>query len=68
VKLYAGQKVKPGMIIVRQRGSKFFAGLNVKKGGDDTLYAMKEGVIKFGLKKKTNFDGSKRLVKTVNVA
>ena len=46
VKLFAGQKVKSGMIIIRQRGTKFLAGKNVKRGADDTLYALKEGKVK----------------------
>ena len=67
VKLFDGQKVKPGMIIIRQRGTKFLAGDNVKKGSDDTLYAIKEGLVKFGTKQKKRFDRSRRLVKIVNV-
>ncbi len=67
VKLYDGQKVKPGMVIIRQRGSKFLAGKNVKKGADDTLYALTEGFIKFTTKRKNNFNGSQRRVKVVNV-
>ncbi len=67
IKLFAGQKVKPGMIIVRQRGTKFFPGKNVSKGADDTLYATKEGVLNFKTKRKTGFDRSQRLVKIVNV-
>jgi len=67
VKLFGGQKVKPGMIIVRQRGTKFIAGKNVKKGADDTLYALKEGTVKFQTKKKTLFNKNKRLVKIVNI-
>jgi len=67
VKLYEGQKVKTGMIIIRQRGTKFLAGKNVKKGGDDTLFAMKEGVVKFKTKRKKRFDGSQRIAKIVNV-
>lgn len=47
VKLYAGQKATPGNIIIRQKGSKFHAGLGVKMGKDFTLFAVKEGVIKF---------------------
>ena len=47
VKLYAGQEAKTGMIIVRQRGTKFLAGKNTKMGGDDTIYAMKDGIISF---------------------
>ena len=67
VKLFEGQKVKPGMIIIRQRGTKFLAGENVKKGADDTLYANKAGVVKFKTKRKKRFDGSRRTAKVVNV-
>ena len=67
VKLFAGEKAKPGDIIIRQRGTKFFPGANVRIGGDDTIYAVKTGVVKFTGKRKTNFDGSKRAVKIVNV-
>jgi len=67
VKLFAGQKVKPGMVIVKQRGTKFLPGKNVKRGGDDTLYAVKEGVISFAAKRKVKFDGSQRIVKIVSV-
>lgn len=67
VKLFEGQKVKPGMIIVRQRGTKFWPGKNVKKGADDTLYALKQGIVKFKTKRKRKFDGSQRIVKVVNV-
>lgn len=67
VKLFDGQIANPGSIIIRQRGAKFIAGKNVRRGGDDTLYAIKKGVIKFGTRKKTRFDGNKRLVKVVNV-
>ena len=47
VKLFGGQKAKPGSIIIRQRGSKFLAGKNVRKGADDTLYSLKEGLVEF---------------------
>ena len=67
VKLFEGQKVKTGMIIVRQRGTKFLAGKNVRRGSDDTLYALKEGLIKFRTKRKKKFNGSQRRVKVVNV-
>lgn len=67
IKLFEGQKVKPGMTIVRQRGTKFYPGKNVKRASDDTLYALKEGVVKFTTKKKERFDNSQRLVKVVNV-
>lgn len=67
VKLFEGQKVRPGMIIVRQRGTKFLAGKNVKKGSDDTLYALKQGRVKFKTKRKKRFDNSQRTAKIVTV-
>ena len=68
VKLYDGQKAKAGMVIIRQRGTKFFPGKNVKRGADDTLYALKEGVVKFSTKRKKSFNNSQRIVKMVSVA
>jgi large subunit ribosomal protein L27 len=53
VKLYGGQAVRAGSIIVRQRGTKHWPGTNVGIGKDDTLYALKDGVIEFR-KKKNN--------------
>ena len=67
VKLYEGEKAKAGMIIIRQRGTKFFPGKNVKRGKDDTLYALKEGVVKFSTKRKKSFNNSQRIVKIVSV-
>lgn len=67
VKLYQGQKAKSGSIIIRQRGTKFIPGRNVSRGKDDTLYAVKTGVVKFKTKIKTNFDGNKKLIKVVEV-
>nr|YP_009295566.1 ribosomal protein L27 [Mastocarpus papillatus]AOL58050.1 ribosomal protein L27 [Mastocarpus papillatus] len=52
VKKYGGSIVKTGNILIRQRGSKFKAGYNVKKGKDDTLFAMIEGVVKFEISNK----------------
>jgi len=67
VKLFEGQIAKAGSIIIRQRGTKFFPGKNVRRGGDDTLYALKEGVVRFLTKKKRGFDNSQRKAKVVNV-
>lgn len=67
IKISAGEKVKVGMIIVRQRGSKYVAGKNVKVGSDDTIYAMKDGVVKFISKSRNVFNGSQRLAKVVSV-
>jgi large subunit ribosomal protein L27 len=47
VKRYGGQFVKAGNILVRQRGTKFHPGFNVGKGGDDTLFALITGIVKF---------------------
>jgi len=67
VKLSAGQLAKPGAIIIRQRGTKFLPGKNVKKGRDDTLYALAKGVVKFSTKRKRGFDNSQKRVKVVSV-
>jgi large subunit ribosomal protein L27 len=50
VKRFGGQKVTAGSILVRQRGTKFHPGVNVKKGKDDTLFATIDGTIKFETK------------------
>lgn len=47
VKVYGGQQVSGGTIIVRQRGTRFFPGQNVGQGKDDTLFAKMAGVVKF---------------------
>lgn len=62
-----GEMVKIGDIIIRQRGTNYFPGLNVRRAGDDTLYSLKEGKVKFVQKKRSRFDGFKRSVKVVNV-
>jgi large subunit ribosomal protein L27 len=67
IKITAGEKAKIGNIIIRQRGTKFFPGKNVKRGADDTLYATKEGVVKFVTKRKKKFDNSQRIVKIVDI-
>ncbi len=48
VKVYDGGQVLAGAIIVRQRGTKFHPGNNVMRGGDDTLFATSDGMVKFG--------------------
>ncbi|MEC4677035.1 MAG: 50S ribosomal protein L27 [Nitrospirota bacterium] len=47
IKKYGGQFVKSGNILVRQRGTKFHPGNNVKKGSDDTLFAVADGIVNF---------------------
>lgn len=51
VKRFGGEKVIAGNILVRQRGTKFHPGVNVKKGSDDTLFAVSDGVVKFEVKR-----------------
>ena len=67
VKINAGQIAKKGMIIIRQRGTKVLLGKNVRKGSDDTIYAMKDGVVVFSQKSKLLYDGSRRKAKIVSV-
>ncbi len=50
VKRYAGQQVLAGNILVRQRGTRFYPGTNVGIGKDDTLFALTDGRVVFGLK------------------
>lgn len=66
-KLYGGEFAKIGCIIVRQRGSKIRAGLNVRMGKDDTLYAVANGIISFSRRKLENFHGKPKLVTFANV-
>ncbi len=56
VKRFDGQEVTTGSIIVRQRGTHIHPGENVGRGGDDTLFALKDGVVEFsrGLKRKVH--------------
>lgn len=51
VKVFDGTSIPAGAIIVRQRGTHFHPGHNVGRGGDDTLFALAEGVVKFGTRK-----------------
>lgn len=67
VKLFGGQKVKSGQIIVRQRGTKYHPGKNVLVAGDDTLYAAIDGIIQFQTKKIPRFTGNLQKKTVVNV-
>ena len=51
VKVFDGHAITAGTIIVRQRGTKFHPGHNVGRGGDDTLFATADGVVKFGTRR-----------------
>lgn len=54
VKRFEGQLVRAGSILIRQRGTKFFPGSGVGMGRDNTLFALKEGVVRFGSSRKIN--------------
>lgn len=57
VKLFAGQVAKPGAIIIRQKGTKYFPGENCQMGCDFTIFAVKLGKVEFYERKRTRFDG-----------
>ncbi len=67
VKLSDGQYAKAGNIIIRQRGTQYFPGKNVKMGVDHTLFAIKNGLVKFTQKTMKKFDNRMKKVKVVNV-
>lgn len=66
-KLYAGERAKTGSIIVRQRGTKIRAGLNVTRGKDDTLFATAPGIVKFTDRRVKRFTGAYKKAKFANV-
>ncbi len=67
VKLNHGQWAKCGAIIIRQRGTKYQPGKNVKRGGDDTLFATAAGLVNFATKRLRKFDNSLKASKVVSV-
>lgn len=66
-KLADGQKAQSGSVIVRQRGTVILAGNGVSMGKDHTLFALRDGVVKFGSKRKTSFNGKTVVKKVVNL-
>jgi len=68
VKINHNEDVHAGQVIIRQRGTHYLPGRFVARAGDDTLYALKDGVVQFLSRKKTNFDGSRRYTKIVTVS
>lgn len=67
VKAHDGEFISSGSIIVRQRGTKFRPGKNVKKGNDDTLFATCDGLVKFNTQKIRRFDGSLLPTKIISI-
>jgi len=68
VKLFGGQKVIAGNIIVRQKGTKYVCGKNTYLGKDFTIHANIDGIVKFSKKRIEKFDGRKYLKTIVDVA
>ncbi|MBU2575485.1 50S ribosomal protein L27 [Patescibacteria group bacterium] len=67
VKLFGGEYAKAGAIIVRQRGTRYFAGRNAKRSNDDSIFAIKEGVVEFKKKMKRGYDSALKKRVEVNV-
>lgn len=67
IKRQHGQKVHAGEILIRQRGTRYLYGENVRKGADDTLYAAKAGVVFFSETKKKLFNGRSRTATKIAV-
>jgi large subunit ribosomal protein L27 len=67
VKLADGAAARPGMVIIRQRGTKVEAGLNVRVGKDHTLFSMATGTVAFSTMRKRRYDGRLLRKKVVSV-
>ena len=67
IKIQDGGKAMKGQIIVRQRGTRYLPGKSIGVGADDTLFAMKDGVVKFTTRIKQKFDGRTRRATVVSV-
>lgn len=67
VKISDGQKAKQGQIIIKQRGTKYIAGPNTDMGKDHTIFAKKDGIVKFSNKRKTRFDSKTVTRKLVEI-
>lgn len=67
VKINHGQNISSGQIIVRQRGTDVLPGNNVGIGKDDTLFALKDGKVQFGTKRKVGFNDDIKRKKIVHV-
>ncbi len=67
VKVFGNQRIGKGEIIVRQHGTKYQAGKNVKVAGDSTLYSLTDGIVKFQRKMVMKFHGNLRKTRVVSV-
>ncbi|MEK7623698.1 MAG: 50S ribosomal protein L27 [Patescibacteria group bacterium] len=62
-----GETVNAGQVLVRQHGTPIFPGKNVEKGRNDTLYSRIAGIVKFMRRKRTRFDGKKKMTTFVAI-
>ena len=67
VKRQEGARVNVGEVLIRQRGAKYTAGDNVRRGKDDTLYASSPGIVKFLGKTKRRFDGALKNTTVISI-
>ena len=67
IKRSDGQAVNISNVIVRQKGTKFIAGKNTKRGADDTIFSLAQGRVKFVSVRKTMFQGKNKKVTRVDV-
>ena len=67
VKINDGEKALVGQIIIRQKGRDTLAGKNIGIGKDHTLFALKDGIVEFGTKRKANFDSTITRRNIVNI-
>jgi large subunit ribosomal protein L27 len=67
IKKQQGELVRIGEIILRQRGTKYLPGANVRRASDDTLFALTEGMVHFSTVQKTRFNGKRRTATSVQV-
>jgi large subunit ribosomal protein L27 len=67
IKKFDGQVVRLGNVLIKQRGTKWHPGLNTKLGGDDTVYSLADGVVKFSNKRKRTFTGKTKRISVINV-
>jgi large subunit ribosomal protein L27 len=67
VKINDGEMAKVGQIILRQAGRDTLAGKNIGIGKDHTLFALKDGMVKFGTKRKNNFDSTTTRRNIINI-
>lgn len=68
IKVNDGERANAGSILVRQRGTTVLPGKSVGMGKDHTLFALKEGIVKYGYARKTHFDTSTKVKKIVHVS